>query len=225
MENQVITQQVPVRTERMEEYQEKIKVPTTVQKPVTRKVARERIEFEPENHVRPVQTQVTTYKPEVVTEDVIIRTPIMERVVQKVQVPQRIARSVPYTEMRMVTRTYTHRVPIDFDGSIITSYPVVDSSTVVKASASGDGFTGKAAPASESNTSGSGTGTNIESKKPATSEEASLPAPKSSATKSELFLKPADGKTADKTASEKAASETILNKPPATGKIKLEEDQ
>jgi len=223
MENQVVTQQVPVRTERMEEYQEKIKVPTTVQKPVTRKVARERIEYEPENHVRPVQTQVTTYKPEVVTEDVIIRTPIMERVVQKVQVPQRIARSVPYTEMRMVTRTYTHRVPIDFDGSIITSYPVVDSSNVVKASASGDGFTGKASPASDPNTSG--TPNNVESKKPATPEEASLPAPKSSATKSELFLGPADGKTADKTASEKAASETILSKPPATGKIKLEEDQ
>ena len=168
---------------------------------------------------------MTTYKPEVVTEDVIIRTPIMERVVQKVQVPQRIARSVPYTEMRTVARTHTHRVPIDFDGSIITSYPIVDSSNVVKASASGDASTAKASPASEPNTSGAGSGTKIESKKPAILEESSLPAPKSNAVKSELFLGPAEGKTADRKESEQAASETILGKPPATGKITLEEDR
>ena len=124
-----------------------------------------------------------------------------------------------------MTRTYTHRVPIDFDGSIITSYPVVDSSNVVKASANSDESKGKASPASEPNTNTKGTGTNIESKKPATPEEASLPAPKSSTTEPPLFLGSADGKTDDKTPAEKAASETIDGKPPATGKIKLDEDR
>ena len=233
MENQVVTQQVPVRTERMEEFRETVKVPTTVQKPVTRKVARERIEYEAENHVRPVQTQITTYKPEVVSEDVIIRTPIMERVVQKVQVPQRIARSVPYTEMRTVARTYTHRVPIDFDGSIVTSYPIVDSSSVVQAAANVDGFTGQAAAASKPATSGNGT--KVESNKPATPETSLLPSPKSKGSNGELFLGSAEGKAtsdkaaadkavADKAAAERAAGETSRSKPPAVGKIKIEED-
>ena len=208
MENQVVTQQVPIQTQRMEAVQEKVMVPTTVQKPVLRKVARERIEYVPETHVRPVQTQTTTYKPEVVSEDVIIRTPIMERIVQKVQVPQRIARSVPYTEMRTVARTYTQRVPINYVGPVVTSYPVVESSTVVTAGSAGNSGTasqtvGSSKPEAEAGAK------DIESKKTATTEEAPLPAPNS---KGSLSIGPPDGGTNSR-------------KPSASGKITLQAEE
>lgn len=188
-------------------------VPTTVQKPVTRKVPRERIEYVPETHVRPVQTQTTTYKPEIVSEEVVIRTPIMERIVQKVQVPQRIARSVPYTEMRTVARTYTHRVPVGYVGPIVTSYPIVDPTTVVTAGAtgSGDASMASAKPATTD------VAKEIEAKKPATSESASLPAPKGlNQSNGGLYIGPPGG--------DKAAGQTTSNKPPASGKIKLQSD-
>ena len=194
----------------MEAVQEKVMVPTTVQKPVTRKVARERIEYVPETHVRPVQTQTTTYKPEVVSEDVIIRTPIMERIVQKVQVPQRIARSVPFTELRTVPRTYTQRVPIVYDGQIVSSYPypIVESSTVVTAGATG--VSGTAGPAYDAGKPEvGGRGKEVESGKPATTEEAPLPAPNS---KGRLSIGPADGGISS-------------SKPPAAGKIKLQDEE
>ena len=216
MENQVVTQQVPIQTQRMEAVQEKVMVPTTVQKPVTRKVARERIEYVPETHVRPVQTQTTTYKPEIVSEDVIIRTPIMERIVQKVQVPQRIARSVPYTEMRTVARTYTQRVPLDYVGSIISGYPTVDSSSVVTGGATPNrGAVGQAVDSSKPATVDGAK--EVEAKKPAILEESALPAPKNSTdSKGSLSIGPPEG--------DKAASETSRNKPPAPGKITLQTD-
>ena len=216
MENQVVTQQVPIQTQRMEAVQEKVMVPKTVQKPVTRKVARERIEYVPETHVRPIQTQTTTYKPEIVSEDVVIRTPIMERIVQKVQVPQRIARSVPYTEMRTVARTYTQRVPIDYVGPIISSYPAVDSSSVVTAGAT----TNKGALGQSVNSSNPATsdgGKEVESKKPETSEAAPLPAPKASnESKGSLSIGPPEG--------DKAASESSSSTLSAPGKITLKAD-
>ena len=216
MENQVVTQQVPIQTQRMEAVQEKVMVPTTVQKPVTRKVARERIEYVPETHVRPVQTQTTTYKPEIVSEDVIIRTPIMERIVQKVQVPQRIARSVPYTEMRTVARTYTQRVPLDYVGSIISGYPTVDSSSVVTAGSTGNnGAVGQAVDSSKPATADGAK--EVEAKKPAILEESALPAPKTSnESKSSLSIGPPEG--------DKASSETIRNKLRIPGKITLQAD-
>jgi len=216
MENQVVTQQVPIQTQRMEAVQEKVMVPKTVQKPVTRKVARERIEYVPETHVRPIQTQTTTYKPEIVSEDVVIRTPIMERIVQKVQVPQRIARSVPYTEMRTVARTYTQRVPIDYVGPIISSYPAVDSRSVVTAGAT----TNKGALGQSVNSSNPATsdgGKEVESKKPETSEAAPLPAPKASnESKGSLSIGPPEG--------DKAASESSSSTLSAPGKITLKAD-
>ena len=211
MENQVVSQQVPIQTQRMEAVQEKVMVPTTVQKPVTKKVARERIEYVPESHVRPVQTQTTSYKPEVVSEDVIIKTPIMERIVQKVLVPQRIARSVPYTEMRIVPRTYTQRVPLDYVGSVISSYPYIDPSSVVTAGAIVvDGSSGNGTTANKVATNG---GIDVESKKPAAKDE-DIPAPKG---KSE----PKDALIIGSPSGEKGANES--KKPPAVGKIKLKD--
>jgi hypothetical protein len=208
----------------MEAVQEKVMVPHTVQKPVTRKVARERIEYESETHVRPVSTQYTTYKSEVVTEDVVIKTPIMERIVQKVQVPERIARSVPYTEMKTVARTYTTRVPIYPDGTVIgpASVPIVDGG-VVTAGGSNQGTASQASGTSTPATSGSG---DVTSKKPAVAEEAELPSPKKDpkndkpepeAAKEEgLSIGPADGGSA-------APTETAAKKP--AERIKLKDDE
>jgi hypothetical protein len=128
----------------METYQEKVVVPHTVQKPVTRKVARQKIEYVPEVVSREVPVELTTYRDEVVTHDVIVRTPITEKIVNKVQVPERIARSVPVTETRMVARTRLVRIPIDALGNAIAEYPVITGATtttspaVVTASGSSD---------------------------------------------------------------------------------------
>jgi hypothetical protein len=197
MENQVVTQQVPVQTHRMQAVQEKVMVPQTVQKQVVRKVPRERVDYVAETHVRPISTQYTTYKSEVMTEDVVIKTPIMERIVQKVQVPERIARSVPYTEMRTVPRTYQMRVPLD--GTIVDSisnWPIVDS-VVVPASGVVEGNIVN--QASGTTTSPSSV-KEIESKKPPVSESANLPGPKGgkqggNEDKGRLDIGPASGTT------------------------------
>jgi len=177
----------------MEAVQEKVMVPTTVQKPVTRKVARERIEYKPETHVKPVQIQTTTYKPELITENVEIRTPTMEKVVQKVQVPRRIARTVPVTEMKTIARTYTQRIPMSYvdpmvTSTIVSSYPIIGSSSVVTAGAVGaDGSVSQAVDASKPATSSSdkgtekGTekGTGVDLKKPESTDSETLPSGKS----------------------------------------------
>lgn len=223
MENQVVEKQVPIQTQRMEAVQEKVMVPQTVQKPVTRKVARERIEYVPETHVRPVQTQFTTYKPEVVSDDVVIKTPYMERIVQKIQVPERIARSVPYTEMRTVARTYTVRVPLDnidpiYNGSVsnwpIMDGPVVTAGAIESKGASGSSTQGAAlgnpaAPNSDS--------AGITSKKPALTEEALLPPMKNAESDNGgLSIGPANG--------EVQSNKTTASKPPSTGKIRLQQE-
>lgn len=224
MENQVIEKQVPIQTQRMEAVQEKVMVPQTVQKPVTRKVARERIEYVPETHVRPVQTQFTTYKPEVVSEDVVIKTPYMERIVQKIQVPERIARSVPYTEMRTVARTYTVRVPLDnidpiYNGSV-NSWPIMDGPVVTAGAIESKGASSNSTQAAASGNNPAAPNSNsggVTSKKPALNEEALLPPVKNAESDNGgLSIGPASGKA--------PSYETTASKPSSSGKIRLRQE-
>ncbi len=139
VENQVVEQQVPVQVQKMEAVQEKRVVPYSVQRPVTtlveNKVPVQKVQWVQEQHVRPVTVQRQTYKLETVTEEVPIRTYSTERVVQKVKTPVRVARRVPVVETRMVPKTVTSRIPLDyFDpyaGAIVESQstwmPVIDS--------------------------------------------------------------------------------------------------
>ena len=118
--------------------------------------------------------------------------------------------------MRTIARTYTQRVPIDYVGPIITSYPTVDSSPVVTAGSTGNN--GAVGQALESSKPAANDGTKeVEAKKPATLDESSLPAPKTSnESKGRLSIGPPEG--------DKAASETIRNKTPIPGKITLQTD-
>ncbi len=120
-------------------------VPITTQKPVTRlvenKVPVQKVEWVQEQHVRPVAVQRESYKLETVTQEVPIKTYTMEKVVQKVQRPYRVAKTVPYVETRMMPKTVTMRVPLSYydpySTSIVDNYsswmPVVNASATTPA--------------------------------------------------------------------------------------------
>jgi len=137
-------------------------------------------------------------------------------------VPERIARSVPYTEMKTVARTYTTRVPIYPDGTIIgsASVPIVDGG-VVTAGGTNQGTASQASGTSAPATSGLSSG-DVVAKKPAAAEEAELPSPKKvqpepKAAKEEgLSIGPADGGSATPT-------ETAAKKPAERIKLKNNE--
>jgi hypothetical protein len=108
--------------------------------------------------------------------------------------------------MRTVYKTYWTRVPADYDGSVVTSLPVVDSSAVVTAGATKP-IKPEKGPAQE-----------IESKKPE-AEVADLPAPagkSSSETKGGLEIGPPSG--------DKSNKDSVSNKVPAAGKIQPQND-
>ena len=91
---------------------------------------------------------------------------------------------------------------------VVTSYPVVESSTVVTAGSAGNSGTASQTVDSSKPEAGAGA-KDIESKKPATTKEAPLPAPNS---KGSLSIGPPDGGTNSR-------------KPPASGKITLQPEE
>jgi hypothetical protein len=107
-----------VQVQKLQAVEEKRMVPYVVQKPVTRlvenKVPVTQVQWIQEQHVRPVTTQRESFKMETVVEEVPVRTTTMERVVQKVKVPVKVARRVEVKETRMVPRQVATRIPLDY---------------------------------------------------------------------------------------------------------------
>jgi hypothetical protein len=91
-----------------------------------------------------------------------------ERVVEKVSVPQKVMKTVPVTEIRLVPRTVTRRIPIDSNGN-----PIVVQSLSAPVSSPSD-LPAAATPAASP---AAGEGTTVTSKKPALIESGDLPAP------------------------------------------------
>jgi hypothetical protein len=115
----------------------------------------------------------------------------MERVVQKVMVPQRVTKTVPVTEIRLVPRIVTRRIPIDIYGNPI-SVPSLETqaSETQAAEAQTPNVQALSAPASSPSDQSAGKpavgpdareaagqGTTVTSKKPALTESGDLPAP------------------------------------------------
>jgi hypothetical protein len=172
-ENQVVAQQVPVQVQKMVPVQEKVMVPQTVQKPMTKRIAKEKTEYVTEQVVRPVTVQKEVYKDEVVIEETPIQTTRMERVVQKVSVPQKVYKTVPVTEIRLVPRTVVRRIPIDANGNPI----VVQSLSAPATSTISSPSDLPAASETKSNLDAASEGTTVTAKKPSLSESGDLPAP------------------------------------------------
>jgi hypothetical protein len=120
----------------------------------------------------------------------------MERVVQKVMVPQRVTKTVPVTEIRLVPRIVTRRIPIDIYGNPIsipslepqasetqaaeaqTSENQTPKVQTLNAPASSPSDQSAGKPAAGPDASGAaGQGTTVTSKKPALTESGDLPAP------------------------------------------------
>ena len=148
----------------------------------------------------------------------VIKTPIWERIVQKVQVPERITRSVPYTEMRTVARTRMLRIPVDYAGQIldssISSWPIVESSVVT---AGAVGTSGSVTPAADTfkvvAPVPNKEGTDVTSKKLELGDE-ELPSKKEPGTESNgLYVGPPSGNG--------ASNKSAPASPPASGKIRL----
>ena len=142
------------------------------------------------------------------SEDIPVTSTRMERVVQKIQVPQRVARTVEVTEMRLFPRTVTRRIPLDGNGMVIETAPAISSeSLLVPTEASA--VEAPIASASDSNS------INRSSKKPAVpTESGELPSPASSngSTKAtEETAKPAKG----------AAESTTRSSKPSTAELNI----
>jgi hypothetical protein len=107
-----------VQVQKLQAVEEKRMVPYVVQKPVTRlvenKVPVTQVQWIQEQHVRPVTTQRESFKMETVVEEIPVRTTTMERVVQKVKVPVKVARRVEVKETRMVPRQVATRIPLEY---------------------------------------------------------------------------------------------------------------
>ncbi|MFM8216208.1 MAG: hypothetical protein ACKN82_16435, partial [Pirellula sp.] len=138
-----------------------------------KRIAKEKTEYVTEQVVRPVTVQKEVYKDEVVIEETPIQTTRMERVVQKVSVPQKVYKTVPVTEIRLVPRTVVRRIPIDANGNpiVVQSLSAPASSTISSPSDL------PAASDAKSNLDSASEGTTVTSKKPALSESGDLPAP------------------------------------------------
>jgi len=120
-----------------------------------------------------VTVQKEVYKDEVVIEEVPVQTTRMERVVQKVSVPQKVMKTVPVTEIRLVPRTVTRRIPIDGNGNPIVVQSL-DAPAVTPSSSPSDlPAKTQTAPAAAAPAAGNA----ITSKKPAITESGDLPAP------------------------------------------------
>jgi hypothetical protein len=169
-----------VQVQKVVPVQEKVMVPQTVQKPMTKRVAKEKTEYVTEQVVRPVTVQKEVYKDEVIIEETPVQTTRMEKVVQKVSVPQKVYKTVPVTEIRLVPRTVVRRIPIDSNGNPIAveSLSAPTTSTIASPSDLPASAAAKSAVGSASEAGlATGGGTTVTSKKPAITESGDLPAP------------------------------------------------
>jgi hypothetical protein len=112
MQNEVVTQQVPVQVNRMEAVVEKRQVPYTVQRPVTRVVTRKvpvtKTEWVEQKMVRPYTVQKTSVKYEKVVREVPVQVYTTERVVNKVKVSKQTPRWVAHKESASSAATSGH---------------------------------------------------------------------------------------------------------------------
>jgi len=175
-----------VQVQKLQAVEEKRMVPYVVQKPVTRlvenKVPVTQVQWIQEQHVRPVTTQRESFKMETVVEEIPVRTTTMERVVQKVKVPVKVARRVEVKETRMVPRQVATRIPLDYydpftpnSSSSVPSLPsVVQPAASISPRPSDSGWKESASGAASSGNTAAGNSSAGESNR----SSAPLPDPK-----------------------------------------------
>ncbi|MEM8734085.1 MAG: hypothetical protein AAGG44_07680 [Planctomycetota bacterium] len=118
MQNEIVQQQVPVTRSRMEAVQQTRRVPYSVQKPVTRFVEKkepvERVEWVEQEMVRPKTVTRTSYKLETVEKEVPVQYYETESVTTTVKVPRRVPRYEEYQVTRLVPRTVSSPVVLNY---------------------------------------------------------------------------------------------------------------
>ncbi|MFN3192877.1 MAG: hypothetical protein ACE361_20375 [Aureliella sp.] len=118
MQNEIVQQQVPVTRSRMEAVQETRRVPYSVQRPVTRFVEKkepvERIDWVEQEMVRPKTVTRTSYKLETVEKEVPVQYYETESVTTTVKVPRRVPRYEEYQVTKLVPRTVSSPVVLNY---------------------------------------------------------------------------------------------------------------
>lgn len=122
-QDEVVTEQVPVQVQRIEQVEEVREYPVTVNKPMTEQITNripiQKVRYEKEEHVRhiPIQTQRIEYEER--EEEYPVQVCRMETEVKTVQVPVTVRKVVPYTTYRVTPRIVSMRVAVDAFGNVI----------------------------------------------------------------------------------------------------------
>ncbi|MFN0021625.1 MAG: hypothetical protein ACKVP0_25540 [Pirellulaceae bacterium] len=136
-QDEVVTEQIPVTIQRMEQTEEVREYPVTVSKPMTERIVNkipvQKVRYEREEHVRqiPVQTQRIEY--EDVEEPYEVKVCRMETEIKTIEVPVTVRKVVPYTAYRRTPRVVSMRIPYDAPDKIIEDAPVVRERIVLPA--------------------------------------------------------------------------------------------
>jgi hypothetical protein len=136
-QDEVVTEQVPVTVQRMEQTEEVREYPVVVSKPMTERIVNkipvQKVRYEREEHVRqiPVQTQRIEY--EDVEEPYEVKVCRMETEIKTIEVPVTVRKVVPYTAYRRTPRIVSMRIPYDAPDTIIEEAPVVRERIILPA--------------------------------------------------------------------------------------------
>jgi hypothetical protein len=127
-QDEVVTEQVPVQVQRMEQVEEIRETPVTYQRPkverIVEKIPVQKVRYEREEHVRQVPYEVRRIEYEDREEEYPVQVLRWETEKKVIEVPVQRRKLVPYTSYRLVPRVLTMRLPYDApviidDGTII----------------------------------------------------------------------------------------------------------
>ena len=114
--DEVVTEQVPVQVQRMEQVEEVRETPVTYQRPKTERVVEkipvQTVRYEREEQVRKVPYEVHRIEYEDVEEPYEVKVMRWETEVQTIEVPVQQRKLVQYTTYRLVPRVVSMRLPL-----------------------------------------------------------------------------------------------------------------
>ena len=115
--DEVVSEQVPVEVQRIEQREEIRETPVTFQRPKTERIVEkipvQKVRYEREEHVREVPYEVQRIEYEDVEEEYPVQVMTWETEVKTIEVPVQQRKLVEYTAYRLVPRIMQMRLPYD----------------------------------------------------------------------------------------------------------------
>jgi hypothetical protein len=128
--DEVVSEQVPVQVQRIEQVEEVRETPVTYQRPKTERIVEkipvQTVRYEREEQVRKVPYEVHRMEYEDVEEPYEVKVVRWETETQTIEVPVQQRKLVEYTAYRLVPRVVTMRLPID------APVPVIEEGAIIR---------------------------------------------------------------------------------------------